>query len=96
MQYNFEWNPEKAKSNRRKHGVSFEQAATVFQDPHALSIYDAEHSGKEDRWLTLGLSANGGVIVVHHTFKKVSPSTTLVRIISSRRATKSERRQYSE
>lgn len=49
MQYNFEWDPEKAPSNRRKHGVSFEQAATVLRDPRALSVYDAEHSKRGDR-----------------------------------------------
>ena len=96
MQYNFEWDPEKARGNRRKHGVSFEQAASVFRDPRALSVYDPEHSRAEDRWLTLGLSADGGVLVVHHTFEEVDPSTVRIRIFSSRRATKSEIRQYSE
>jgi len=96
VQYNFEWDPEKARGNRRKHGVSFEQAASVFRDPRALSVYDPEHSRAEDRWLTLGLSADGGVLVVHHTFEEVDPSTVRIRIFSSRRATKSEIRQYSE
>lgn len=55
MQYNFEWDPEKAKINVTKHGVTFEQAAAVFKDPMALSIYDEESSSSlEDRWITLG------------------------------------------
>ena len=53
MQYNFEWDPEKAKTNRKKHKVRFEHAATIFKDPKAISIYDNEHSRNEDRWITL-------------------------------------------
>jgi uncharacterized DUF497 family protein len=53
MQYNFEWDPEKAMTNRRKHGVTFEEAASVFLDPRMLTVFDDEHSGAEDRWLTL-------------------------------------------
>ncbi|MFH1730506.1 MAG: BrnT family toxin [Planctomycetota bacterium] len=67
MQYNFEWDPDKEKQSRKKHGVSFEHAATVFKDPRALSMYDEDHSAAEDRWMTLGLSAAGGLVVVHHT-----------------------------
>ena len=55
MRYDFEWDPQKAKSNFRKHGVSFEDAATVFKDPNALSIVDHEHSINEERWMTLGI-----------------------------------------
>jgi len=96
VQYNFEWHPEKAESNRRKHGVSFEQAASVLRDPRALSVYDREHSDAEDRWVTLGLSAAGELLVVHHTFEEVDPSTIRIRIFSSRKATKRETKQYSE
>ncbi len=96
VQYNFEWDPKKARSNRRKHGVSFEQAVSVFRDPRALSIYDTEHSNTEDRWLTLGLSADDGLLVVHHTFEKTGASSARVRVFSSRKATKSERKQYAE
>ena len=53
MQYNFEWDPEKAKTNRKKHKVRYEHAATIFKDPKAISIYDNEHSRNEDRWITL-------------------------------------------
>jgi hypothetical protein len=96
VRYDFEWDPGKERGNFRKHGVRFEQATTIFRDPRALSLYDTEHSGTEDRWITLGLSASGGVLVVHHTFKEVGPSTVRIRIFSSRKATKYEVEQYSE
>ena len=63
MRYDFEWDPQKAKSNFHKHGVSFEDAATVFQDANALSIFDDEHSIKEERWITLGISSSGRLLV---------------------------------
>ena len=55
MIYNFEWDNKKNKSNQKKHGVSFEQATTVFQDPRALTLFDDEHSITEERWVTLGI-----------------------------------------
>ncbi len=55
MNYNFEWDPNKAKLNKEKHTVNFEEAATVFHDPMALTIYDPDHSETEDRWLTIGI-----------------------------------------
>ena len=57
MQYNFEWDNEKAKINKNKYKVNFEQAATIVKDPRAISIYDNEHSKNEDRWITMGLSS---------------------------------------
>lgn len=96
MEFNFEWDPKKARSNKQKHRISFEQAATVFRDPRAASIYDEGHSEPEDRWITLGLSENGGVLVVCHTFKQIDPTTVQIRIISSRKATRREIRQYWE
>ncbi len=96
MLYRFEWDSAKALGNRRKHGVSFEQAAAVFRDPRALSVYDPAHSGEEDRWITLGLSADVGLLVAHHTFEDADSSTIRIRIFSSRKATKAEIRQYSE
>ena len=96
MNYNLGWDPGKAKGNRTKHGVSFEQAATVFRDPRALSLYDEEHSGGEDRWVTLGLSAGGGLLVVHHTFEEADATTFEVRIFSARKATRREADAYSE
>ena len=94
MVYQFEWDLPKARANRRKHGVSFEEAATVFLDPRASSVYDPEHSESEDRWVTLGLSSAGRLLVVCHTFQDIGPRESRVRLISSRRATRKERRQY--
>jgi len=96
MQYNFEWDAKKAKSNFKNHGVRFEQAATIFKDPRALTIFDDEHSEKENRWITMGLSANGVLLIVHHTFKEETEETISIRIFSSRKATKKEQRQYLE
>ena len=96
MNYNFDWDPEKARRNRRKHGVGFEQAATVFGDPRALCVHDEEHSTGEDRWVTLGLSASGGLVVVHHTFEEVDATTVRIRIFSARKATKREIAAYTE
>ena len=95
MQYNFEWDPEKAQSNRRKHALASSRPP-VCCVIRALSVYDREHSDAEDRWVTLGLSAAGGLLVVHHTFEEVDPSTIRIRIFSSRKATKRETKQYSE
>jgi len=95
VEYDFEWDPLKARDNRQKHGVSFEQAATVFHDPGAASLYDDEHSDAEDRWITLGLSAAGGLLVVHHTFEELDARHVRIRIFSSRRATAAEIKQYN-
>ena len=92
--YRFAWDPTKAAVNRRKHGVSFEQAAAVFRDPLALSRYDDDHSEHEERWLTLGLGDNGVLLVVCHTFEEISPQEARVRLISARVASIHERRQY--
>ncbi|MHC4105209.1 MAG: BrnT family toxin [Planctomycetota bacterium] len=96
MQYNFEWDSQKAKLNKEKHGVTFEQAVTVFRDPRALSIYDSDHSSVEDRWITLGVTATGVFLVVNHTYVQVDKQTVNMRIISSRKATKREQSQYLE
>ena len=95
-EYIFEWDPDKAIRNQEKHGISFEQAATVFRDPRAVSLYDIEHSKREDRWITLGLSASRGLLVVCHTFEWVDPSVARIRIFSCRKATQHESRQYAE
>ena len=96
MNYDFEWDPDKAKLNRRKHGVLFDQAATVFRDPRAVSVFDDAHSKTEDRWFTLGVSAGGVLLVVHHTFVEMDESTIRIRIFSRRKATKNEAGQYGE
>ena len=95
MVYTFEWDPKKAAGNHKKHGVRFEDAATVFNDPRALSVYDDEHSAREDRWITLGVSMLAGLLAVHHTFEQVDESLVLIRIISTRKATKREIQEYT-
>ena len=95
MQYDFEWDPQKAKTNLTKHRVSFERATTVFRDPNAISIPDEEHSETEERWVTLGLDGSGNVLLVCHTFKMESISLCKIRVISARKAEKSEILQYN-
>lgn len=94
MRYIFEWDSLKAKENLRKHRISFERAATIFHDPHARSIFDTEHSEDEDRWVTLGMDSSGNLLVVIHTFHAVDDSARRIRIISARKATRQETRQY--
>ncbi len=96
MNYNFEWNPNKAKANIKKHKISFEEAASVLRDPMALTIFDPEHSESEDRWLTIGISSNGRPLVVCHTYQQIDRNTAIIRIFSSRKANKSEMKQYGE
>jgi uncharacterized DUF497 family protein len=87
----FEWNPEKAKANFRKHRVSFAEAATVLGDPLSITIYDPDHSKKEDRYLTVGKTERGRAVVVAHTER-----SNRTRIISARELTRAERRDYEE
>lgn len=94
INYNFEWDIDKAKLNISKHGVSFREAASVFKDTMALSMYDNSHSDQEERWITLGISENGRLLVVCHTFKQFSDENVNIRIYSSRKATKKEIKQY--
>ena len=90
----FTWDQIKATSNRRKHGVSFEQATTVFGDPLAKTIRDEEHSETEKRSATMGQAKNGVLVVVIHTYHQIGTNSAEVRIISARQASKRERRQY--
>ena len=85
----FEWNPDKADRNWQKHGVSFHEAATVFDDPLAITYADPEHSDEEERFLTFGLSGNGRFLVVSHTDRE-----DRTRIISARQGTRKERKSY--
>jgi len=96
MNYNFEWDPAKATSNLQKHGVSFSRAAQVFLDPLMLSLYDEEHGEDEDRWVTMGVDRNDVLIVVIHTYKGMDDENTTARIISARKATKQEAKDYEE
>ena len=96
MRYTFEWDPIKAKKNLRKHRLSFDRAAEVFADPLAISIADEEHSKWEERWVSIGRDRSGGVLVLVHTFTEVSAEECKIRIISARKATRREVRQYEE
>ncbi len=89
------WDAAKAQSNLAKHGVSFAQAATVLADPLALTVYDAAHSATEERWFTLGMSSDGKLLTVAHTYRQTEPSHVHVRMISAREATRHEREQYA-
>jgi uncharacterized protein len=94
LQYIFKWDPVKARGNVRKHGVTFERAASVLADPRALTIFDERHSSDEDRWITLGLDKTGMLLVVSHTFIEEARKTAVLRIISARKATNNEAKQY--
>ena len=96
VKYQFEWDPEKAGSNIRKHGVSFERTAAIFLDPRAVSIFDKEHSSGEDRWITIGEDINGVVLVAVHTFTDLNDGHCLIRLISARKAGAGEKGQYLE
>ncbi len=87
----FEWDPEKNEINKRKHGIAFEEAQSVFYDAEAKVIDDPEHSQEEDRFIILGLSKQANLLVVCHCARA---SESVIRIISARKATKNEARQY--
>ena len=88
----FAWDARKSKLNERKHRVSFEEAQTVFTNDHALFLADPDHSAAEDRFALLGLSARFRVLVVVHCYREAEE---VIRIISARKATKSEQAQYN-
>ena len=87
-----EWDPRKNAANKRKHGVSFEEASTVFGDERALLLDDPDHSDEKDRLVLLGLSASLNTLVVCHCYREAED---VIRIISARKATKAERTAYS-
>jgi len=87
----FEWDEAKSRRNKRKHGVSFEEAQTVFFDEYALRFYDPDHSADEDRFLMLGISYRLRVLVVCHCHRA---SDTVIRMISARKADKQEEADY--
>ena len=86
---NFAWDADKAIQNEKKHGVALEEAATVFRDPLSITVPDPDHSVEEERYIEIGISDKGRVLIVVYTERKDT-----IRIISSRRATRLERRQY--
>jgi uncharacterized DUF497 family protein len=88
---NFEWDPGKARQNRRKHRVSFQEAATVFGDPLAVTYPDPDHSTSEHRFITVGMSSAGRLLIVAHVDRDED-----IRIISVRQTTQRERKHYEE
>ncbi len=89
----FEWSGLKSRLNLKKHGISFEEAKTVFIDPCARLIADPDHSWKEDRYVLLGMSVKFRLLVVNHCYRK---NESVIRIISARKAVKKEIRIYQE
>jgi len=88
---NFEWDPPKASANVKKHGITFDEAATVFLDPMALSGPDPDHSLDESRYISFGVSSLGHLLAVSHTYRPGG-----IRLISARRVTRAERKLYEE
>ena len=91
MSHSFEWDPEKAKRNIRKHQVDFEEASSVFDDPMFITVIDEEHSGDEERYITIGFSNKNRLLLVAHTERD-----DYIRLISARKATKDEEKFYEE
>ncbi len=89
----FEWDERKNQSNRAKHGISFETARLVFDDPRAISIQD-RHENNEERWQTLGRIGRAVILLVAHTFREGETGEETVRIVSARKTTPKERRIY--
>jgi uncharacterized DUF497 family protein len=87
----FEWDTKKESANRRKHGFSFDEAATVFVDPLALTGSDPDHSDDENRYITFGVTSLGRLLAVSHTSR-----TGAIRIIFARKTTRGERKLYEE
>lgn len=91
LQMQFEWDPDKAERNERKHGISFLEACTVFNDDYASTVLDPHHSEADIRYLTFGMSSSGTPLVVAHTDRRAN-----IRIISARPMTPRERRAYEQ
>lgn len=87
----FEWDVAKSATNLSKHGVSFDEASTVFSDHFSATVHDPDHSQAENRFLTFGMSSTGRILVISHTDRG-----TAIRIISARIATRHERKMYEE
>ena len=94
--YEFEWDDAKAEGNFTKHGVDFMEAMSVLRDPLLMTRFDDDHSEDEDRWVSLGRASSGKLLLVVHTYTAVSAQHVLVQMISARRPTKREARQYAE
>lgn len=91
----FEWDAKKDKANLQKHNVSFLEVCYIFADKYLLTVFDDEHSVHEERWITMGQSINGKILVVVHSYRGIKDSE-IIRIISARKATRKEEKQYFE
>jgi hypothetical protein len=91
MALRFSWDPVKATANERKHGVSFSEAATAFADPLSITVSDPDHSFDEERFVLVGMSRGGRLLVVAHTERRGN-----IRLINARKATRQERKAYEE
>jgi uncharacterized DUF497 family protein len=89
----FTWDNNKNSANMQKHGISFDEAKSVFYDDNARLMHDPDHSGDEERFLILGLSKKINILVVCHCYRE---NDEIIRIISARKATKNEKKQYEE
>ncbi len=87
----FEWDPSKAQRNLKKHHVAFREAATVFRDPLGITIYDPDHSASEERFITIGASTGGRLLMISHTERRGK-----IRLINARELTRLERHAYEE
>jgi len=90
----YEWDEEKNKSNKKKHGISFIEAATVFEDAHAVEVYDPDSDPQEERFVTIGLSLKQRILTVVNVIREKRNNQEVIRIISARKATKKERGFY--
>ena len=95
-QFQFEWDEIKAAANVRKHGVPFELACTVFHDTRLLTTADLEHSETDERWFSIGAASNGAILSVVYLWSESEPAWMEIRLISARKATEKESRQYQE
>ena len=94
--YQFEWDETKAAANERKHDVTFELASSVFYDLHLLTVADLEHGENEERWFSIGIARNGAVLSVVYLWLESDLGVIEIRLISARKATQAERRQFEE
>ena len=94
--FQFEWNQTKADANLHKHGVPFELASTIFYDPRLLTVADLEHGETDERWFSVGSAGNGAILAVVYLWTEFRPAAIKIRLISARRATPAEIRQYEE
>ncbi len=94
--FQFEWDEAKAHANVRKHGVSFDVACTVFNDPRLLTVADLEHGEIEERWFSIGCAGSGAMLSVVYLWSDADPELTKIRLISARTATQTEIRHYQE